>query len=530
MTQNAKRVSSHPAQSAPRKALIYCRVSSTKQTTEGSGLQSQELRCRRYAEDKGYTVTAVFPDDVSGGGDYMKRPGMVALLAFLDAQPDEQFLVIFDDLKRFARDTVFHLQLRKALEDRGAKVECLNFKFEDTPEGNFIETILAAQGELERQQNRRQTIQKMRSRVDQGYWLFNQPVGYKFQKASDGGKIITPDEPNASIIREALEGYANGRFDTGADVRRFLSGHPSIMGSRKTPLSHQYPFNVLRQPLYAGYMTIKKWNIQMRRGKHEPLISLETWQKIQDRLDGKSPKPARAHVHEDFPMRHFVSCSCCDTPMTSAWSKGRYKKYGYYTCQQKGCDRYGKSIRKERVEDGFGEIAKSLTPRPQLLAAASAMFRKIWDARLDSLKAQQSASVESVAVIDGKITKLIDRIMNSTSERVIVAYEKEVDLLETQKRDLENRAAQPLEPPQPFETAFQSAMHFLTMPWKLWESGEFAKQRLLLKLALPKALPYHPENGFSNPNFSLPFKVLGSMNMQNEVVVPPHGVPIVLRT
>jgi hypothetical protein len=31
-----------------------------------------------------------------------------------------------------------------------ATVECLNFKFEDTPEGKFIETIIAAQGELER--------------------------------------------------------------------------------------------------------------------------------------------------------------------------------------------------------------------------------------------------------------------------------------------------------------------------------------------------------------------------------------------
>jgi len=123
-----------------KKALIYCRVSTTKQTIEGSGLQSQESRCRRYAEEKGYAVAAVFPDDVSAG--------MVSLLAFLDAQPEENFVVIFDDLKRFARDTVFHIQLRQALEERGAAVECLNFKFEDTPEGQFIETIMAAQAKL----------------------------------------------------------------------------------------------------------------------------------------------------------------------------------------------------------------------------------------------------------------------------------------------------------------------------------------------------------------------------------------------
>ncbi|MCZ4269072.1 recombinase family protein [Rhodobacteraceae bacterium G21628-S1] len=55
-------------------ALIYCRVSSSKQRLEGSGLESQEQRCRAYADEKGYDVEAVFPDDVSGGGDFMRRP------------------------------------------------------------------------------------------------------------------------------------------------------------------------------------------------------------------------------------------------------------------------------------------------------------------------------------------------------------------------------------------------------------------------------------------------------------------------
>ncbi|MFA3920699.1 recombinase family protein [Ruegeria hyattellae] len=68
------------------RALVYCRVSSTKQRLEGSGLESQEQRCRAYADDKGYVVEGVFPDDVSGGGDFMRRPGMVALLSFFDAQ------------------------------------------------------------------------------------------------------------------------------------------------------------------------------------------------------------------------------------------------------------------------------------------------------------------------------------------------------------------------------------------------------------------------------------------------------------
>jgi len=306
-------------------------------------------------------------------------------------------------------------------------------------------------------------------------------------------------------------------------VQRFLESHPSITSEFKSVYRSQFTFDILRRPLYAGFMTIEKWGLHMHPAKHEPLITLETWQKIQDRLDGKSYKRPRPRVHEDFPLRHYVACPSCDTPMYSAWPKGKTKSYPYYLCQQKGCERKNKSIPKAEIEGAFAAIAKSLTPRPQLLAAAKAMFAKIWEARLNNQKEQHNASLEHATKIDTKITKLIDRIMNSTSERVIAAYEKELDVLERQKRDLTNKAAQPLEPAQPFETAFGAAMEFLTKPWKLWESGEYDKQRLLLKLALPKPLTYCRQNGFSNTKLSLPFKVLGDFDMQKNEMVRPRS-------
>ncbi len=54
-----------------QKALVYCRVSSKSQETDGHGLESQEARCRQYAEAKGYDFAAVFPDTITGGGDFL---------------------------------------------------------------------------------------------------------------------------------------------------------------------------------------------------------------------------------------------------------------------------------------------------------------------------------------------------------------------------------------------------------------------------------------------------------------------------
>lgn len=46
----------------------------------------------------------------------------------MSTQAHDGYVGIFDDLKRFARDTVFHLKLQQELAAYRATVECLNFK------------------------------------------------------------------------------------------------------------------------------------------------------------------------------------------------------------------------------------------------------------------------------------------------------------------------------------------------------------------------------------------------------------------
>lgn len=293
---------------AELRAVIYCRVSSTRQKTQGGGLDSQEHRCRQYAAAQGYNVEAVFPDDASGGGDFIKRPGMVALLSFLDAQPDKNYVVIFDDLKRFARDTEFHIKLRREFLTRGAKIECLNFKLDDTPEGKFVETIFAAQGELEREQNRRQVVQKIKARVEKGYYVFCPPVGYRYTKDRVHGKLLTCDEPVASIVAEAPEGYAAGPFTSLSEVMRFFESKPDFpKSSSDGSVRITKAKEILERPTYAGYVEAPSWGVGLRKGHHEPLISFATHERILAQLKGTAQAPARKDINEDFPMRG----ACC---------------------------------------------------------------------------------------------------------------------------------------------------------------------------------------------------------------------------
>ncbi|MEJ8472877.1 recombinase family protein [Roseibium algae] len=503
------------------KALIYCRVSSTRQKTEGGGLESQEHRCRQYADSKGYQVVGVFPDDASGGGDFMNRPGMVALLSFLDAQPGEKYIVVFDDLKRFARDTEFHIKLRREFQARGARIECLNFKLDDdTPEGKFIETIIAAQGELEREQNRRQVIQKMKARVEKGYWVFHAPIGYRYASNRVHGKLMVYDEPLASIVREALESYAIGRFRSQAEVKRFLESKPDF--PKDLPNGEVRAWKVtkmLKQSLYAGFIEVPNWNVSLRKGHHEPLISFDTFTRIQKNLDAGARPAARKDISADFPLRGFVCCDDCGKPMTAAWSKGCRKRYAYYLCDTRGCESKRKSVPRARIEDGFSDILKNMQPSKRFFALAKQMFIDAWDMHLAEAQVAKQAMVKQLKEIETQIEGVLDRIVEATNPSVITAYEKRIERLERDKIVLAERVENHIPPKGRLEEFIELSLVFLSRPWEIYENGSLAVKRTVLRLAFSEPLRYSRENGYRTTETTFPFKVLAGFNNQNEEMV-----------
>ncbi len=495
-----------------RTVLIYCRVSDSKQKTDGQGLDSQEHRCRQHALAQGLEVEAVFPDDITGGGDFMKRPGMVALLQHIDKHAYNDYVVMFDDLKRFARDREFHFKLRHALAVRNVKVECLNFKFEDTPEGEFVETVFAAQGQLERLQNRRQTLQKMKARIEQGYAVFPVPIGYCYKKTSEHGKMLFRDEPNASVIQEALEGYASGRFESQGEVKRFLESSPSFPTNKKGETTFQRVNDILTRPIYAGYVEAPKWGVSLRAGKHEGLISLETFQKNQDRLTGCAKAPARKDLNEAFPLRGFVTCGDCDNPLTACFSTSKTKKkHAYYLCYNKSCESHRKSIPRAHIENDFEALLGQLQPTEGLFNIVKAMFKDAWGQKLDQAGVAMNTLHQKALNVEKQIEQLLDRIVDTSSVSVITAYERRIEALEKEKLIMAEKLTQSGKAERPFKEMFELAITFLSNPQKLWHSERLEDKRTVLKLIFADRLAYSRKRGFRTPKTTLPFKVLGGV-------------------
>ncbi len=505
-------------------ALLYCRISDPKQKHEGHGLESQEHRVRQFAELNGFYVDKVFHDDVTGGGDFSKRPAMTQLLDYLKRNRSRNYVVIFDDIKRFSRDVYFYWGLIRELDKYNAQPMSPNFVFEKTPEGRFQQSITVAAGEYERESNARQTQQKTKARLEAGYHAFIAPTGFKFVKDKVHGKLLVKDEPIASIIAEAMIGYASGRFQTAQEVRYFLENEPLFPKMKSGRIGNSKAKEILTNPLYASMIVYEPWGVSMRKGRHEGMISYQTFCQIQEKLEGRSHAPARKDLSKDFPLRGAVACECGNS-LTSGWSKSRSGKlHPYYLCQNRKCQYKGKSIRRDVLEGEFDKLLREITPSTEVFEAASKMFKQLWSHKALSVQVRQQALWEELDAIEKDVESILDRIVDATNDKIVKAYEKRLEKLERQKLFLQEKIEQNSKPERSFEQMYRTAMQFLENPYGLWASERLDGKRNVCKLVFSERLVWDRKGMYRTPQLTLPFKALGGISDQKIRMVPRKGL------
>lgn len=76
-------------------------------------------------------------------------------------------------------------------------------------------------------------------------------------------------------------------------------------------IRNQRVHDLLTRTIYAGYVEAPNWSVGLRKGKHEGLVSFETFEKNQKRLKSTAKAPARKDISADFPLRGFITCDDC---------------------------------------------------------------------------------------------------------------------------------------------------------------------------------------------------------------------------
>lgn len=510
------------------KALIYCRVSSERQVNEGHGLDSQEHRCRQYAHQNGYEVIKVFRDEGVSGG-LIDRPAMNQLLQFLetyDVFSEEKIVVVIDDIKRLARDVVGHMQLKSAIYSRNGTLESPSYRFEETPEGEFIELVFAGHAELERKQNTRQVCNRMRARLEQGYWTFDWPPAMKTEKVVGHGKLLVPVEPKASLVKEALEGFASKRFITKTDVQYFLASRGFFHRKMSDKVHLGQVTRLLERAwIYAGFIQYLPWGISRRKGHHQAIISEATLNLIEERLAENPLRPHRKDLHIDFPLRGYAACEECRELMTASWSKGRTQIYPYYRCTTKGCVRRNKGMRKEHLDDAFSKKLEEMSATPNALKLLGAVFNDAWKDRMKDIEQQTKRQKLEIDESETKIMDLMGKIENTKSAAVVKRYELRIEELEAQKRQLRLQSVSQNDPRNDFGTALTKVLNFLQNPSALWNSEHFEDKKTVLRLAFVSAIPFSKENGVGTASFSLLFELSKLADTDKKAMVE-HQKPI----
>ncbi|NRA31497.1 MAG: recombinase family protein, partial [Parvularculaceae bacterium] len=458
----------------------------------------------------GYEVIDVYSDKETGGRK--DREGIVSMLRFLKrACKTEPHTVIIDDLNRMARDIRVHFDLRDEITAAGAKLVCPLWEFGDSAHDKFTETMLAAGSAYQKDLNAEQAKRRMRARAMDGYYPFRRVWGYTTITRKGKGALLVPDEPMASIIKEALEGYATGRFQLKVEVARFLADQPAFPKTRSGTVTIETVDRLLKRLVYSGMIEVPDWGVTLRKGHHQGLISYETFLKNQKRMEEGARAPARADISNEFPLRGQIVCGSCGGKLTGAYARSKTgKQHGYYNCYQKGCDQFRKGIRKDDVESEFEKLLVSMSPTSSTYKVLKLMLEDLWD-DLGRISMQRGHELlGQIRAIEKKVDVLIERLADTESDRVVKACSKKIDELESQRALLTEKAERTGKRRGTFAELYELAYRFLENPIELWHSGQLEWRHKVMKLCFSAPPAYLKNQGFTNPNFSKPFKMLSA--------------------
>lgn len=490
------------------KAVIYCRVSSDKQVRHGHGLDGQEARCAVYARERNLDVVKVFRDEAISGR-VENRPAFNELIDFIEASEDG-YVVIIDDLNRLARDVVVSRALKLLIKGSGSTLACVNFEFEDSPENEYFETIVVATGEYERRKNRQRVMSRQHARLEAGYWVFAPPKGYRYEKVSGHGKLLVPDEPNASLISEVIGKFASGELMTLSDTRDFLEerGLQNRSGKPMSPTVEETK-RILSRLIYTGYVEYKPWKVAEVVGHHEALVGRKTFDAVRHRMSGRARAPTRCDLAKDFPLRSSVLCGDCGSSLTGSWSTGRTKRYPYYRCPNtKSCSAQRKSIPKQRLEADFLQFLQSVCPRPGVVKLARRVTDEVWREQSAKSAEQQDRASKAAQDTEAQIERLIDQLVKSDSPAVRARLENRIEKLEKDAEQERRRANRPALSEEQFGTALNWMFAVLERPQDFWQAGNLEQRRIIQSLLFTGPIEYSASNGFGTTKFSLPFKLL----------------------
>ena len=482
-----------------RRAVIYARVSSKEQEKEGYSIPAQIKLLKDYAAQEGISVTQEYIDVETA-----KTTGRAAfgeMVAYLRDHPMVRILLVekTDRLYRNLKDwvTIDELDAEIHFPKEGVILSRESRSSEKFMHGikvlmakNYIDNLSeeARKGQLEK--------------AEQGVWPTKAPLGYRNITGTDGRKTIEADPEVASIVSKLFSWYATGEHSL-KDVTRLARAEGLVYkkSGNKVPVSTVH--TILRNRIYTGQFD---WNGKRYEGKHEPLVTIDLWERVQGVMDGRNTKKPKRSKH-NFAFSGLIACAKCGCSVVGEIKKQKYIYYhctGYADkCQGEPASCRRKHVREEILEKQFTDMLGRLHFDDEVLDW-------VRDALHASHADERREHEEAIKRLEAENKRLGDRInamyVDKLDGRVDTAF---FDKMSEEWREEQNRCLREIERHQHAEKSYMNEgiqlLELARNAQSLFERQDAREKRRLLNFVLSNCTW---EDGEVVATFKQPFDLL----------------------
>lgn len=396
-------------------AAAYIRVSTDDQIEYSPDSQLKLLR--EFAKKNDYILPDeyIFQDDGISGKDTKHRPAFQQMIALAKSDEHPIDTILVWKFSRFARNQEESIVIKNLLRKIKVDVRSISEPVDpDSAFGSLIERIIEWMDEYYLINLSGEVKRGMLEKVSRGEVVTPPSFGYYVEN-----NVYIPHPDEAPIIPRIFNSYLAGN---GLRTIARTLGAEGIRTKRGNLPDNRFVEYILRNPVYIGKIRWSKEgraasrrdytneNIVIEEGKHQPLIDMETWNAVQDKLDAQKKaygKHQRKEQPVDFMLKGLVRCSSCGSTLT-------------HTSRNVGiqCHSFARGTCKVSHYISLPKINKAV-----LEALESSIERMDFNITPKSINVSSS-----VPDIDKLITNEMKKL-----ERVKSAYENGIDTLEEYK-------------------------------------------------------------------------------------------------
>ncbi|MBU6527968.1 recombinase family protein [Methylocystis sp. MJC1] len=405
------------------RAVSYARVSSKEQEKEGFSIPAQQKLLQGYAEANRIQVVENYVDIETA--KQTGRTNFDGMIRYLKKHEDVRVVLVekTDRLYRNLKDwvTIDELDVEIHLVKEG-----IILSRDSKSSEKFVHGIKVLMAKNYIDNLSEEARKGQQEKAEQGIWPTKAPRGYRNVIGPDGKKIIAPDPKTAGVIAHLFGWYASGTMslkEAAVQAHAAGLGHPST--GKPMPVSNIHA--ILRNLIYTGDF---EWNGRRYKGKHQPLVTRELWERVQGVLDGRNARKLRGSKR-DFAFTGLINCGHCGCALVGELKKGRYVYYHCTGFKGKCGEPY---VREEVISEKFTAVLGLLTFGEDVLAwVVQALKESHADERREHEEAIKRLRTESDRLqnrLSGMyFDKLDGRITGAFYDQMAETWRNELDSL-----------------------------------------------------------------------------------------------------